>query len=267
MTTDTAPSWTGSKLTRQQLTDEARKQARRLGLGEISEAEYELFDTFFQLRSAELTDFHRNGGRAGKQGSLFPPKLYQRRPATAERRHRRAILSHSARIPRELLSELTPGEQAVYELMRRDIEQFGFCDRSKDELAAMAFVSKTVVDNAVKRLENRRAFTITRRPVPGQKHRTNRYTFDTTSELGRQLAAENRLRRHKARKLNPDKRLKGDRVQFSRSLKKESIQKGLDPMKYSYSQSEQTASEGAPRPRGCRRGKPLHPRSSTTVRR
>jgi hypothetical protein len=67
----------------------------------------------------------------------------------------------------------TTGETAVLKIVADEVLARGVCDRSRNELAARAGVSLTVVKRALKYAERDGLITVLRRPRSGRKHLTN----------------------------------------------------------------------------------------------
>ena len=115
---------------------------------------------------------------------------------------RRRTHAYGAVLPPHLAANFSPGELAVLKIVADECLAHGVCDRSRNELAARAGVSLTVVKRAIKIAElDHTLIHVLRRPRSGRKHLTNiirivraewRTWLDKGNRKGYAIAACNR---------------------------------------------------------------------------
>jgi DNA-binding MarR family transcriptional regulator len=97
----------------------------------------------------------------------------QRSPDRRASLLRRRELAASGILPPNIASSFTGGQQAVLRVLADECLSHGVCDRSRNELAARAGTSLTIVKQAIKYAERDGLIQVTRRPRSGRKHLCN----------------------------------------------------------------------------------------------
>lgn len=157
------------------LDELARDVSRMWGVGQLSDEEagglFALIDS--RRRSGGERTAPASGLR-GRVASHFPARRkLQRSPDRDASIRRRRTLSSAGALPPALAAAFTESERAVLAVLVAEVRGKGACDRSIDELAARAGVSRSTAKNALRQAERLRLVAITRRPVRGRKNLTN----------------------------------------------------------------------------------------------
>ena len=97
----------------------------------------------------------------------------QRSPDRRASIRRRREHAASGPLPPAIAATFTTGETAVLRIVADEVLAHGACDRSRNELAARAGVSLTIVRRALRYAERDGLITVQRRPRSGRKHLTN----------------------------------------------------------------------------------------------
>lgn len=117
------------------------------------------------------------GGRGRSAGrpmpTRFPPRRHPRSPDREASRNRRRMLGSSAPMPSDLRALFTEAERAVLAIIAGEVKYRGACDRPNDQIAALAGVSRSTVQNALRAADRLGLIKVTRRPRPGQKNLPN----------------------------------------------------------------------------------------------
>jgi hypothetical protein len=103
----------------------------------------------------------------------FTPRRPQRSPDQRRSLLRRRQLAAAGPLPPHLAAGFTTGELSVLAVIASEVRQQGTCDRSIDELAARAGVSRATVQRAVRAAVFGGLITKEERPRRGQKSLTN----------------------------------------------------------------------------------------------
>lgn len=97
----------------------------------------------------------------------------QRSPDRKASRDRRRMLGGSSALPDNLRHHYTEGQRAVLCIVAFEIKRHGVCDLAIDNIAALAGVGRTTVQNALHEARRLGHLTITERPRRGRKSLTN----------------------------------------------------------------------------------------------
>lgn len=73
-------------------------------------------------------------------------------------------------MPPDVRIRYTEGEASALTIIAREIQHHGLCDLPIDKIAALAGVSRTTVQNAIREAVRRGHVTVERRPVKGRKN-------------------------------------------------------------------------------------------------
>lgn len=120
-------------------------------------------------------------GRAStlaRTASQYIPTGPRKRPLSpdleASRRRKRAVGGPSE-LPERIRENYSHGEQAVLAVVVREVMRKGCCDLCLDQIAALAGVGRTTVQNALRKARSgeRTHITVEERPRPGRKNLTN----------------------------------------------------------------------------------------------
>lgn len=76
-------------------------------------------------------------------------------------------------MPPELRALFTEAERAVLAIIAGDVKHRGICDRPNDQIAALAGVCRSTVQNALRAAGRLGLIKVTARPRPGQKNLPN----------------------------------------------------------------------------------------------
>lgn len=118
------------------------------------------------------------GKLPGRKFSRFIPRGPRQYPVSPDReasRQRRRTWGGSSVLPDNLRRYYTEGERAALAVIVAEVKKHSRCDLPIDAIAAAAGVSRTTVQNAVRkaRSEDLGHISVERRPRPGQKNLTN----------------------------------------------------------------------------------------------
>ena len=119
----------------------------------------------------------RRAGSIGRLSNRFIPKGPRARPVSPDKeasRRRKRIVGGPSELPENIRQHYTHGEQAALAIVVREVMDKGCCDLCIDQIAAEAGISRTTVQNALRRARDENAHVdVEVRPVPGQKNLTN----------------------------------------------------------------------------------------------
>jgi hypothetical protein len=156
---------------RSQLDDLSSQVWRAYGAGTIDDRAHELQE-MIQRRRGPATQV------ASGPAIMIPRYFIQRSPEqrSPDRRasllrRREHVATHS--LPPHLARQYTLGHNAVLRIVADEWLAHGVCDRSQNELAARAGVSRKVVKQAIRFAERDELIAVQRRPRSGRKHLTN----------------------------------------------------------------------------------------------
>ena len=158
-----------------QLTDCAKKVWGAFGDGLINEAEADRLSRYLEIRRPPT---HPSGDclGVGKHARLsvsgFRSRRYQRSPNRDASRRRRRTLGGSGALPHELRGQYTEGQRSVLTVVAMN-QRNGVCDLPIDQIAALAGVCRTTVQNTVSLARRFEHLVSTPRPRPGRKNLTN----------------------------------------------------------------------------------------------
>lgn len=128
---------------------------------------------------ASLVDARRKrtGEARPKPGTValsrFMPRRRQASPDREASRRRRRGLARSAPMPATLASFFTESEGAVLAIIAGEVKHHGICELPIDQIAALAGVCRTSVQNALHEARRLGLIRITHRPQRGRKHLPN----------------------------------------------------------------------------------------------
>jgi hypothetical protein len=97
----------------------------------------------------------------------------QRPPVRSHAIERRRRLAASGPLPPALAARFTLSEIAVLRIVADEVHTRGRCDRTLDEIAARAGVSRSTVRNAMRAAARLGLVRVTERPQPGRKNLPN----------------------------------------------------------------------------------------------
>lgn len=100
-------------------------------------------------------------------------RKWQRSPDRAASVKRRRMLGGSSGLPDTIRHHYTEGERAALAVVAGEVKHHGVCDLPLDRIAAVAGVSRTTVQNALREARARGHVTVEPRPRKGQKNLTN----------------------------------------------------------------------------------------------
>jgi hypothetical protein len=113
----------------------------------------------------------------GRLGSRFAPRRPPRSPDRQKSIERRRRLGGSSALPDTIRQHYTEGERAGLCIVTGEVKHHGICDAPIDRMAAQAGISRTTMQNALRKARRLGHLNITERPVPGRKHQTNLITI------------------------------------------------------------------------------------------
>ena len=118
------------------------------------------------------------GALTTRRASNFPTKRYRpRSPDREASRQRRRMLGGSGVMPHRLRWHYTEGERAALCVIAAEIEDHEYCDFPIDKIAALAGVSRTTVQNALRRAAELKHLHIKLRPRARRKNLPNWITM------------------------------------------------------------------------------------------
>src|SRR5262245_58578523 len=97
----------------------------------------------------------------------------QRSPDPDASRIRRRMLARDGRMPAGVRGHYTEGESAALTIIAGEVKRHGQCALPIDQMAAMAGISRTTFQNAVRKSVELGHVSKEERPVKGQKSKTN----------------------------------------------------------------------------------------------
>lgn len=100
-------------------------------------------------------------------------RKWQRSPDRAASVKRRRMLGGSSGMPDTIRHHYTEGERAALAVVAGEVKHHGACDLPLDRIAAVAGVSRTTVQNALREARARGHVTVEARPRAGKKNLTN----------------------------------------------------------------------------------------------
>lgn len=100
-------------------------------------------------------------------------RKWQRSPDRAASVKRRRMLGGSSGMPDTIRHRYTEGERAALAVVAGEVKHHGVCDLPLDRIAAVAGVSRTTVQNALREARRLNHVSIEARPRTGQKNLTN----------------------------------------------------------------------------------------------
>ncbi|KFB08853.1 hypothetical protein [Nitratireductor basaltis] len=100
-------------------------------------------------------------------------RKWQRSPDRAASVKRRRMLGGSSSLPDTIRHHYTEGERAALAVVAGEVKHHGVCDLPLDRIAAVAGVSRTTVQNALREARARGHVIVEPRPRKGQKNLTN----------------------------------------------------------------------------------------------
>jgi len=111
--------------------------------------------------------------RAALPISKFTLRRCQRSPDREASRTRRRMLARDGRMPPGMRADYTEGEMAALTIIAGEVKRNGQCDFAIDKVAALAGVSRTTVQNAIREAIRLGHISKEERPVKGRKSLTN----------------------------------------------------------------------------------------------
>jgi hypothetical protein len=111
--------------------------------------------------------------RAALTLTRFAPRRYQRSPDREASRRRRRMLGSDGRMPQGVRAHYTEGQRAALTIIANEIKRHGRCDFPIDKIAALAGVSRTTAQNAIREAIRLGHLSKEERPVQGRKNLTN----------------------------------------------------------------------------------------------
>ena len=148
---------------------------RALGEGLIDDREASSID--LALRSQQATLRAPNGPLRPIDAALrlrrFAPRRYQASPDRKASRERRRVLARGGHMPPDVRARYTEGEASVLTIIAGEVKRHGLCELPIDKIAALAGVSRTTAQNAMREARRWGHITVEHRPVAGRKNLTN----------------------------------------------------------------------------------------------
>ncbi|MER8539146.1 hypothetical protein NKH17_06730 [Mesorhizobium sp. M1334] len=135
----------------------------------------------------ELVEAYMSGAIRTKGASRAPGPLnrhsrrltarfnrkWQRSPDRAASVKRRRVLGGSSGLPDTIRHHYTEGERAALAVVAGEVKHHGVCDLPLDRIAAVAGVSRTTVQNALREAQAHGHVTVEARPRKREKNLTN----------------------------------------------------------------------------------------------
>lgn len=100
-------------------------------------------------------------------------RKWQRSPDRAASVRRRRQLGGSSSMPDTIRHHYTEGQRAALAVVSGEVKHHGICDLAIDRIAAVAGVSRTTVQNAIREARALGHIRVEARPRPGLKNLTN----------------------------------------------------------------------------------------------
>lgn len=129
-----------------------------------------VLDGSFQTRPADR-DMQPN--RHARRISQRLGRRWQRSPDRAASVRRRRQLGGSSSMPDTIRHHYTEGQRAALAVVCGEVKHHGVCDLAIDRIAAVAGVSRTTVQNALREARELGHIIVEARPRRGQKNLTN----------------------------------------------------------------------------------------------
>lgn len=146
----------------------ARLVWRAYAEGHLSDAAAQAASEAVEARKARI--------KGSRPAPLPTPPAARRRPVTPDRQasiERRRRLAASGAVPGRIAANFTTGETSVLSVIGREVQRAGRCDMPIDKIAALAGVSRTTVQNALREARCLGLVTVTERRRRGVKSLTN----------------------------------------------------------------------------------------------
>jgi hypothetical protein len=151
-----------------QLEEIARLAWRAYGEGHLSDADAQAASEAVEARKARI--------KGSRPSPLPTPPIARRRPVSPDRQasiERRRRLAASGAVPGRIAAGFTTGETAVLSVIGREVQRAGRCDMPMDKIAALAGVSRSTAQNALREGRRLGLVTVTERRRRGAKSLTN----------------------------------------------------------------------------------------------
>lgn len=116
---------------------------------------------------------HPGLNRQARRLSQRFERKWQRSPDRAASVRRRRQLGGSSSMPDTIRHHYTEGQRAALAVVSGEVKHHGVCDLPIDRIAAVAGVSRTTVQNALREARALGHIFVEARPRPGQKNLTN----------------------------------------------------------------------------------------------
>lgn len=169
-----------------------------LAAGQISDSQAEHLDELLRARIGAPVGSRTGAVPIGACRSVFPVKRRQRAPERVVLIERRRASAAAGWLPPALASRFTVSEQSVLAVVVREIVSRGACELAVDALAALAGVSRRMVQQALRLAHDTGLILVEERRRHGDRNRTNRITL-----LSRELIAWAQRRGGGCRKSRP----------------------------------------------------------------
>lgn len=109
--------------------------------------------------------------------SIFPRRKAHRSPDRKASRDRQRMFGGASHMPPHMRQHYTQGERAALYVISAEAKRTGACDWPIAKIAAMAGVSRTTAQNAMRQAQRLGHIKVTQRPVRGRKNLTNVVTI------------------------------------------------------------------------------------------
>lgn len=152
--------------------------------GQITDGDAEHLDSLLRARVGAPGGSRTAAVAIGACRSLFPAKRRQRAPERIVLIERRRASAAAGWLPPALAARFTVSEQSVLAVVVREIVTRGACELAIDAVAALAGVSRRMVQQALRLAHDTGLLLVEERRRHGDRNRTNRITM-----LSRELAA------------------------------------------------------------------------------
>lgn len=144
--------------------------------------EKKIVDEDAEFLRAHLDRMRPAAGSAPKRDcrrviSRFTSRQIPRSPDRQASRDRRRMLGGSGCLPANLRHHYTEGQRAVLAIIVGEVKHHGVCDLPIDQIAALAGVCRTTVQNALHEARRLGHIAVTERPQRGRKSLTNLVTI------------------------------------------------------------------------------------------
>ncbi|WP_342112025.1 hypothetical protein [Methylobacterium sp. SI9] len=169
---------------RASLPEVGRRLWQAVTAGTVTDDEAEHLDGILRARAGAPGSSRTAAVQIGACRSIFPPKRRQRAPERTVLIERRRASAAAGWLPPAVASRFTVSEQSVLAVVVREIASKGACELAVDAVAALAGVSRRMVQQALRIAHDTGLILIEERRRHGDRNRTNRITI-----LSRELAA------------------------------------------------------------------------------